>query len=1689
SAEGPRKTTEPQSFAFKTYGPFRVTKHECGWNGNGKCSPGDQWIVNFTNPLDREAFDPAQVKVEPEVPGLSASVYGSTMYINGPKRGRTTYRVTLDPSLRDEFGQTLGRSAALAFEVGPAPASLFAQGGSFVVLDPAGGPNFSVFSVNQPALRVSLYAVTPADYGRYIAYMRQEGGYYDEKRTAKVAPPGALVSTTSVQVKGQPDEVTETRLDLRPALKGGRGNVFVVVEPAARQREREVLRAWVQFTGIGLDAFADREELVGWATALADGRPLEGVELTLAPSGTRAATARDGLARMPLPPKGGDTSAMLLARLGDDTAFLPEWSDWWYGASNWVRRGAPDELRWYVFDDRKMYRPGEEVSMKGWLRRVGTGKAGDVGPLAGAAESVSYTLRDSRGNEVLKGAARLNALGGFDTKFKLPGTMNLGSASVLFRAEGGAAGTASRENYHALQVQEFRRPEFEVSAKADEGPHFVGGHAQAAVQASYYAGGGLADSEVNWRVTATPTSFTPPNRGDYTFGRWTPWWGDLSPYEPAARPNAQTFQGRTDAAGLHVLRIDFDSVNPPQPSSVVAQASVSDVNRQAWTSTTTMLVHPSELYVGLRSERIFVQQGEPLVVSSIVSDLDGRLVAGREVRMRAAPLEWKQVKGQWRQVESKEAEECAVKSAGEAVKCTFRPKAGGQYRVTARVYDDRERPNESELTLWVAGGKTPPRRGVEQEKAELIPDRKEYRAGEVAEILVQSPFVPAEGLLTLRRSGLVRTERFRMNEPSHTLRIPVEEGFAPNVHVQVDLVGAAPRADDKGEVDAKLPKRPAYATGTLNLSVPPLARRLQVTATPRDKALEPGGETTVAVEVKDAAGRAVAGGEIAVVVVDESVLALTGYKLEDPLAVFYAQRGADVTDFHMRKDVQLADPGKIGFVAGVAAGGAAAEVRSTGTLGRATARRAGGEPVPPPPSAAPMASDQLQAKEMSVEGEDRAIRMRENFNALAVFAPSVPTDSRGRAEVRVKVPDNLTRYRVMAVSVAGGKQFGSGESSITARQPLMARPSAPRFLNFGDRFELPVVVQNQTDSPAEVSVAVRATNAELTDGAGRRVTVPANDRVEVRFPVAASTAGTARFQVGAVAGRHADAAQIELPVWTPATTEAFATYGEIDQAAAVVQPVKAPADVFRQFGGLEVQTSSTQLQALTDAVLYLVSYPYECSEQLASRVLAVAALRDVLTAFKAKELPSPEEMQRAVARDVKRLEGLQNEDGGFAFWRRGDESWPYVSIHVAHALARAKEKGYDVPQPMFDRSRVYLRAIESHIPKRYGQRARMTLVAYALYTRARMGDRDAARARRLITESGLEKLPLEAVGWLLPVLSNDAASAAEVAAIRRLLDNRAEETAGTAHFTTSYDDDDYLLLRSDRRADGVILEALIQDQPQSDLIPKVARGLLAHRTRGRWENTQENAFVLLALDRYFRTYERATPDFVARAWLGEAYAGEQQFRGRSTDRQQFDVPMLYLAEKGGGREQNLVIQKEGAGRLYYRVGMRYAPTNLKLAPADYGFAVERRYEAVDDPADVRRDAEGTWRVKAGAKVRVKLSVVAPTRRYHVALVDPLPAGLEPLNPALAVTESVPAEQPEASSPYFWWWRRTWYEHQNLRDDRAEAFTSLMWEGVYNYSYTARATTPGTFVVPPAKAEEMYSPETFGRGASDRVIVE
>lgn len=1695
SAEGPRRTETPQSFSFQTYGPLNFVRQYP--KSDQSVPPSAGWTLEFTNPLDLEAFDPAWVRVSPAAPGLQITANGNYIQIYGNKKARMTYKVSVSPKLKDSYGQNLEGFETATFLVGAEPQQLSGPQQTLLVTDPGAAPRVLFNSVNVPSVKVRLYQVSPTDWDTWRVWQSN----WEERRKG-TPPPGKLVKETELPLTGPADSFHENALPLP------RSNNLVVWWEAQGWKKRydndEAPRgaAWIQNTRLALTAFADSETLYALATELATGKPLRGAEVSLNGVGQRVKTDKDGIARFTLTNKPG---TLLQVQQGKESAFLPS-RLWRWDETSWQQSTRGAYLRWFVWDDRQLYKPGESVHIKGWARRQRPGKL--AGLEIAANLSALCVLHDSRGNELWRKSVPLNAWGGFDLAFELPKTMNLGQANLQIVAEGSSTG-------HSFNVQEFRRPEFEVSAKSESaGPHIVADPAGAelSTRASYYAGGPLPGAQVTWTASASPTSYTPPGRSAFTFGKWTPWWSfggfeetTIFSGRRGGRPVrqadlTQSFSGQTDPTGTHRLHLDFDGVSPARPYSVSAQAAVQDVNRQTWSASTSVLVHPSARYVGLKAPRTFVEQGKPLSLEVLVCDIDGKAEPGQEVQLRAARQEWEWSRGRYQKIE-KDIKEWVVRSEKEAISTQLTGLVGGQWTIRATVRDSKERLNESELTLWVSGGKPSPRRTLAQEPVTLIPSAKEYAPGQTAEILVQAPFYPAEGVLTLRREGVIQTEHFTLSGPTHTLKIPLRESYLPNIHAHVELVGAAVRTDSDGNALTKLAKRPAFASGELDLTISTASKKLTVTATPREAALAPGAETEVLVRVKDASGKPISGGEVAVAVVDESVHALAGWSLGDIVAAFHPRRGTDVRDWHLRSYITLEDPtlvsdkkdGEVARFAGRGGNGpggfggrAAGAARDNFNMRTESLALmdAPGAPRPMEMRSALKAKAAELSEEKPGSAGETPIAVRSNFDPLAHFAPSVATDGDGTARVRIKLPDNLTRYRIVAVAVAGADQGGSGESSLTARLPLMARPSAPRFLNIGDRFELPVVLQNQTDAPMTVDVAVRATNATLTEGSGRRVTVPANDRVEVRFPTESAKPGTARFQFAAVSGSVGDSAEVSLPVWTPATTEAFATYGTLDTGA-IVQPVRAPADALPQFGELEVTTSSTALQELTDAYIYLARYPYGCAEQISSRVLTTAALKDVLAAFKAAGMPKADEVSAAMARDLGRLAELQNPDGSFGFWSRTERPWPYLGVHVAHALVRAKQKGFAVPEPTYQRSLGYLKAIETKFEPNFPPDCRRMITAYALYVRHLAGDSDKARAKKLLNEVSLDQLGPETIGWLLNILAGDPA----LTDVRRWLDNKATETAGTAHFAFSYRDGAYLVLSSDRRADGIVLDALIADQPKSDLIPKLVRGLLDGRKHGAWGNTQENAFVLLALDRYFRTYEGVTPDFVARLWLGEKFAGEGTFKGRTTDRVATRIPMATLTEKPG--MQPLTIGKDGAGRLYYRIGMRYAPKSLALPAADYGFSVSRTYEAIDSPSDVRRDPDGTWVVKAGAKVRVKLTMVATTRRYHVALTDPLPAGFEALNPELRGTEQIPSPPVNGGAfkwgGYWSWWR--WYEHQNLRDERAEAFSSYLWEGAYEYSYICRATTPGSFIAPPAKAEEMYAPETFGRSATDRVRVE
>jgi uncharacterized protein YfaS (alpha-2-macroglobulin family) len=1667
SQEGPRASEAPYSASFATYDALKLV--DIFPDPEDKPSPFLPFTLNFNNSLDRKSFEPGFVTVKPEIPDLKVRISGNSMMLEGPKQGMTTYQVTVSGKLTDTFGQKLGDPVTAKFITDRAPKALFSGFESMTVVDPTVAASLPLYSTNIDKLTMVVHKVEPQDWSAYQRFIQERWRAADDTDRPKL--PGTQLKKTSISLKGQSDQLVVNQVDLSEYLEGGQGNLIIwLTDPSEDKetyRQREIL-TWVQGTKLGLDLEVSHDQAVALVTHLRDGKPVPGAQVNI--GSASSVTEKDGTTTLSLPDTGSDHA---LVKAGSDRAFLPR-SLSPYGAS-WAKQSLSSQARWFLFDDRGLYKPGETAHIKGYARQWTRGPQGQLTKAGEAGSEVNWVLNDPRGNKVGEGKTTLSAFGTVDFTVALPKDTNLGSHYLSL------SGAATPSGSHSINVQEFRRPEFEVTTEViSEQPHLLQGSATVKASAVYYAGGSLAGAEVDWQVSASGGSYTPPGRGDFTFGRWTPWW-NMGPWwrTPSNPGSYQSFQGRADSEGEHSLELGFVRMYPPQPTTVTATASVADVNRQQRSGSSTLLVHPSSRYVGLKTEKSFVDDKSGFVLDAIVTDIDGNMLPGVPISVTLLEVGYDyDDNGDYRELE-KIAQQLTVRSAEAPVKIELSPPRGGTYRIRAEVTDAEGRLNRTDYTMWKAGGMLPSKDKVELETLTMVPDRKEYVPGQTAAILVMAPFAEGEGMVVWSRDGLVKKERFSLDNGSATLSYPLTEEMIPNLHARVTVVGKAPWGKRE---------RPAVAGGALNLAISKASRTLTVEVLPVDAKLEPGAEVELQALVKDDQGRPVSGSEVTLWMADEAVLGLVGYDLPRPLPSFYSDRPAGFEAFHLRTAVALGAPDlkDIGSDEELSTG---ERSRNEGVL-RGMAKSA-----PPPPS--PMATMAPMAEAAPAEADAlgqnttpaSTFTVRKNFDALAVFKGALLTDAAGTTRVKVKLPDNLTRYRIFSVAIKDDNRFGSGDQILTARLPVMVRPSLPRFLNFGDRAKLPVVVQNQTSKPVEVEVVGEATGVAWVGPVGQKVTVPANDRVEVSFEAQADQVGIAHFRFGAItAGGRTDAATLSLPVYTPASGEAFATYGSIaDKEGAIAQPVKRPSDIWTQFGGLQVSLSSTALSELTDAFLYLYVYPYECAEQKASRVLSIAALRDVLAAFNAEGLPDAKTIESRMAEDLNYLVRLQNSDGGWQYWRREDRSVPFVSLHVAHAIVRAKISGYKVDENSLQRAMGYLKQIEAKCRALdYGPEITRSLTAYAVYLRNLNGDSDLAKAKALLAElKGEKNLNLEALGWIWPTLTEKAKGSPEAAELRRLVINRATETADKAQFTMSYGEGDgqYLLLHSNQRTDAILLYALLGDDPANALNTKLVRGLLAQRKKGHWQSTQENVWVLLALQKYFRTFEKEAPDFIARVWLESAYLGEQAFKGRSNVEAQIEVPMTSVPEKQG----DLIIGKSGPGRLYYRVGMTYAPKSLRLPAESRGFTVERKFRGLDNPTDVSQNEQGDWFVKAGAKVEVELSMVVTERRYHVALVDPLPAGLEPLNPALLGTPPVSTGGDVDGSVSWWrWWR--WYEHENLRDERAEVFASLLYPGVYTYRYTALATTPGEFVLPPTKAEEMYSPEVFGRTATGRLTV-
>lgn len=1030
------------------------------------------------------------------------------------------------------------------------------------------------------------------------------------------------------------------------------------------------------------------------------------------------------------------------------------------------------------------------------------------------------------------------------------------------------------------------------------------------------------------------------------------------------------------------------------------------------------------------------------------------------------------------------------------LRATATDRRGNEVRASTGLYAVSDRPDEDVSTRsngWSEGD-------ARVVKLEL--DKKNYAAGETARVLIRNPFKEAEALVTVERAGVLATQTTVVRGPMPVVSVPVRDDYFPDVFVSVHLVRGRVQAPPESGADIG---GPDYRDGYVDLTVTPQSHRLDVDVIANKKEFRPGDDLDADIAVKDAYGRPTRA-EVTFYAVDEGVLMLTDYKTPDPLEAFTGPRSLAV--FGMESRDHLAKIRKL--KAGEKLHDVGWETRVVNHVAR---------------------DDSSDKGDPGGGGdEDSAGKVRRDFRNTAFFEAGRITSAEGKAHFHFKLPDNLTTFRLMAVA-ASVDRFGSGQANITASKSLMVRPALPRAIRLGDKFNASVVVSGKTLGPvsADVHIALGSAGLALLGPPTQRTVLPASGNAEVHFPLVARSAGDVKLSFDATAGAERDAVVVSKTVSTPLHLESTAVYGETDHSSAI-----ALGDLSRirsDKGGLDVRLSSSALVGLDAAFEELSDYPYGCTEQLASRMIPLVALGDLARTVGAR-VPAATDARMEDA--VGELLAHQHADGGFGFWD-DDPALPWLSAYAMFALDGASKKGIHVPSSALDYGIEYLRRalsgekFKSATPVPRG-RADETTSEDAVHAqeadREELDDKDAPlsgegltttdRASRAYAEASfvadtlatlgkpdpgmLNQLyderahqPLFSQALLLHAMAVATMPKSQTGNLANEILSRLRVDAGVA----LADEENELfapLLDSPVRTTALVLRALLAVDPAQPLAPRLAKGLLMARKTDAWRSTQENTWALVALDDYRKAQEAPRPDFDVNVFLGSTLIGDEAFHDRSLRDARITLPSTKVRELAGP----LAMSLKGAGRLYYSAELKYEVAELPQKPLDRGLFVQKTMRAVKlseiEKATKWIPKKTSLEAHAGDLVIVDLLLESPEPREQVVIVDPLPAGLEAVdfdlgttgkthavrNPAapgdLTAIADVPKDTVvDVGVPF-----RTTTFHRELKDDRVLTFLPAVKPGLYHFSYLARATVVGTYVVPPTSADCMYSPEVYGR---------
>ncbi|MCB9744999.1 MAG: Ig-like domain-containing protein, partial [Alphaproteobacteria bacterium] len=1617
--EGSLGLSEDYPYRFRTIPPAGIRDV---YPEGGAVDPYTSIRLDLATETDGASLNP-KVSITPEPPDgwdPPQDYSSSTWWYSLRLEPTTTYTVTVEAGAEDVHGQRFDSGRSWSFTTGHLSPLVDAPSG--LQLYPANNPRtLPVRSRNVGSLYGAVKRVDAAWAMEHL----------DDWRIYSSSEGRQILGQTAIyqDLAEKTDKVRVDTLDLEPALEGGRGLVLVEVwSPELRNWDESVRisRTLLQVTDLGTTLKQGPEGVTAWVTRLSDGSPVAGAEVEVYLKGRGkvgvAVTDADGLASVDLELAGWNTwsEAMhVLVRDGDDVAItgrggvhsLPTWDFGVYNSD--TTRAA--QLSVHAFADRGVYKAGETAHIA-FNARVGDA-SGLSQPQGG---SYTWTCGDARSQEIGSGKGKLGrfAEGSFDVA--IPEELSLGQGYCNVSVE--VPGVESTSAYVDLPVFAYRAPSFRVDVAGPE--HLSAGDTlKATGQGRYLFGAAMGGAEAKWSVRATEVEPNIPHHEGYRFtsGGGRAWWERV--YYPTELVDSG--EGKLDDKGELPISLEIPTTETPATRELEIEVTVTDLSRQRISNRSRALVHPSDVYVGLRSTTGVGKAGEAIGVEMVVVSPEGEARPKVPVEVSVARRSWdvvrqKDMDGRWTWVSTANDEvvhtETVASKDGPAV-VRYTPSEAGYYVFTAKARDTKGRLAESEDGVYVAGPGASWARSDSQ-VVELVPDKPLYSPGDTAKLLVKAPKPGLSALVTVEREGVLDKRVVKLATAAETIEIPLGGDAVPNVFVSVVLVDGAPPADSP---DSGVPQ---HYLGYRELKVDPEGRRLSVGLETNQSVYQPGEEVQVSVSVQRD-GEPAANAHVVLWAVDYGVLSLTGYERPEAFDTYYADRPLRVASSDNR--TRVLDRGDY-LAKGAEDGGGG------GADGPAT---------------------------------------RTRFVTTPFWDPGLVTDAQGNVSASFKLPDNLTTFQLMAVVDEGADAFGGESEQIRVTRPLIARPALPRVLRVGDRASAGVVVHNNRDEARTVAVTADATGVSLK-GSPVTVTVPAQGAVEVPFALSGPLVGEASFRFDVEAGGDRDAVEVKVPVVRPVPSEVVATAGSYSPDGDAVSEALAKVDgAIPGVGGLEVQVASTVLVGADASLEYLVDYPHGCLEQTSSRMLALLVAKE-LGPRAGAELPEAK-VEEYLSAGWAKIATFEHASGGYAYWPGSRDPSILATAHAVEVLHR----GGKAVRPESIR---FLREVLSGrwFPDYYSEAAKLSSQARVALTLARVGQGDAGfNAKLYASRKSMSHVgKAELAETIARTTSRDARTAALIDEIMGTANVEATRASLVEPEMSRY----RALWWGESLLTAAGLSALMQAQPDHPLLPRLARGLVQSRTHGRWANTYTTARAFAALGAYVEAFE----DKVAKEVV-VTLSGEELLRAAFTDVRTHTARVPMDDYEGGE------LSFSGDGRVYYETRLRYAKETMP--PRDAGFTLARGYSLLEGGG-----AGG--QVTPGALLQVELRVTTPVDRYDVAVIDPLPAGLEAVDTFFATTASSMSEEEQRDSGYGYggyrdtgWSEgglRTWsdwvFDHREMRDDGVYLYASYMPAGIHTYTYYARATTPGDYAHPASTVEEMYAPEIFGRTEAGRFVV-